>query len=200
MRTSATPLLPIFRSAGQGRLLARIYLGGDRLAPIAQLARELGIDAGGLTREADRLEDAGLIRSERVGRQRLLKPNTESLYYPEMQGLLLKAFGPATLIGPALADIQGIEQALLFGSWAARYLGEQGTEPGDVDLLLIGSPPRRAVARAASLLSEQLGREVNATIVSPERWRDESDGFIRQVKRSATIDLVLLPAEAVSDG
>ncbi len=200
MRTSATLLLPIFRSAGQGLLLARVYLGQDRPAPIAELARELGVDAGGLTREADRLEAAGLIRSERVGRQRLLVPNTESLYYPEMQGLLLKAFGPATLIGPALADIPGIKQALLFGSWAARYLGEKGDEPGDVDLLLIGSPSRRAVARAASLLSEQLRREVNATIVSPERWRDEADGFIRQVKRGATIDLVLLAAKAVTDG
>ena len=193
MRTSATLLLPIFRSAGQGLLLARVYLGQDRPAPIAELARELGVDASGLTREADRLEAAGLIRSQRLGRQRLLAPNTGSLFYSDLHGLLLKAFGPAALIGPALTGIDGIEQALLFGSWAARYLGEHGAEPGDVDLMLIGAPSRRVIARTTSQLSEQLGREVNATIVSPVRWRDGADGFIRQVKRGPTINLEVSP-------
>jgi DNA-binding transcriptional ArsR family regulator len=99
MRTEAPPLLPLFRSEGQGRLLARVYLAADRPEPIASLARELDLDAGGLTREADRLERAGLVRSERVGRQRLLRPNTESPYYDDLHGLLLTAFGPATVIG-----------------------------------------------------------------------------------------------------
>src|SRR5712691_7461907 len=81
LRTEASPLLPLFRSDGQGKLLARVYLAPDRPAPIAELARELGLDAGGLTREANRLERAGLVRSDRVGRQRLLRPNSDSLYY-----------------------------------------------------------------------------------------------------------------------
>ncbi|MBY0395205.1 MAG: winged helix-turn-helix domain-containing protein, partial [Thermoleophilia bacterium] len=58
-----------------------MYLAADRPAPLAEIARELGIDSGGLTREADRLERAGLVRSERIGRQRLLRPNSESPYY-----------------------------------------------------------------------------------------------------------------------
>jgi len=168
-----------------------VFLSPDRPAPISELARELGIDAGGLTREADRLELAGLVRSQRVGRQRLLQPNRESLYYADLLGLLLKAFGPATVIGPALAEVPGIERALLFGSWAARYRGEPGAEPGDVDLLLVGSPSRRAVSRLTARLSTHLGREVNPTIVSPERWEVATEGFVRQVKRGPLVELDL---------
>lgn len=191
MRTEAPPLLPLFRSAGQGRLLARIYLAADRPQPIASLARELDLDAGGLTREADRLEQAGLVRSERVGRQRLLRPNTESPYYDDLHGLLMTAFGPATLIGPALRDVKDIDEAFIFGSWAARYLGVPGPDPVDVDVMIVGNPSRLLVGRALRPLSDLLGRDVNETIVSGTRWREATEGFIRQVKRSPLVRIDL---------
>lgn len=191
MRTEAPPLLPLFRSEGQGRLLARVYLAADRPEPIARLARELDLDAGGLTREADRLERAGLVRSERVGRQRLLRPNTESPYYADLHGLLLTAFGPATVVGPALAGVGGVERAFIFGSWAARYRGVPGPDPADVDLLIVGTPARREVARITGDLSERLGREVDATIVSAERWERPTEAFIREVKRGPLVDVDL---------
>jgi predicted nucleotidyltransferase len=196
VRTEAPPLLPLFRSEGQGRLLARVYLAADRLQPIASLARELDLDAGGLTREADRLEQAGLVRSERVGRQRLLRPNTESPYYDDLHGLLMTAFGPATLIAPALRDVKDIDEAFIFGSWAARYLGVHGPDPADVDVMVVGTPSRRTIARVTGQLSERIGREINATIVSAERWRKKSDGFLMSVGRGPLVTLDLVPSSS----
>jgi predicted nucleotidyltransferase len=191
MRTTAPQLLPLFRSDGQGRLLARVYLGADRPATLADLSRELEIDDGGLTREADRLERAGLVRSERVGRSRILRPNEESPYYRDLYGLLLKAFGPATVIGPELAQIEGIERAYLFGSWAARYVGEEGPDPADIDVVAVGGPSQLAVARAERELSEQLGREVNVTIVARDAWEAAESGFLQQVRESPLVPLHL---------
>jgi predicted nucleotidyltransferase len=168
-----------------------VYLAPDRPAPIAELARELDLDSGGLTREADRLERAGLIRSERIGRQRLLRPDTDSPYYGALHSLLLTAFGPAALIGPAVGRIEGVEEAYLFGSWAARYSGQEGRDPADVDVMVIGRPSRSAVASAARELSERIGREVEATIVSADRWRKADEGFIRTVKTGALVPLDL---------
>ena len=191
MRTQAPFLLPLFRSDGQARLLARVYLGSDRPAPLAELAQELDLDRGGVTREADRLEAAGLVKSERVGRQRILRPNETSPYYDDLHGLLLTAFGPAALIGPALREVPGIEHAFLFGSWAARYAGVPGSEPADIDVLLVGSPDRTAVYRVARELAPLLGREVNPIIVSRERWDDAEEGFIREVKSAPLLELDL---------
>lgn len=196
VRTEAPQLLPLFRSEGQGRLLARVYLAPDRPEPIASLARELDLDSGGLTREADRLERAGLVRSERIGRQRLLRPNTESPYYADLHGLLLTAFGPATVIGPVLGTVPRVEEAFIFGSWAARYRGKPGPAPNDVDVMVVGRPSRAAVAHATRELSERIGREINATIVSADRWRKKSDGFVREVGRGTLVALDLAPPRA----
>lgn len=191
MRTEPSQLLPLFRSDGQGRLLARVYLAPDRPEPIAGLARDLDLDAGGLTREADRLERAGLVRSERIGRQRLLRPNADSPYYDDLYGLLMTAFGPATVIGPGLGDVAGIAEAFIFGSWAARYTGVPGPDPADIDVVIVGAPSRAAVARALAPLADRLGREVNETIVSVDRWRRAREGFVRQVKRGPLVPLAL---------
>lgn len=191
MRTASPILLPLFRSDAQARLLARVYLAVDRPAPLAELARELGVDRGGVKREADRLEAAGLVVSDRVGRQRILRPNTKSPYYDHLHGLLLTAFGPAALIGPAFREVPGVEQAFLFGSWAARYVGVPGWGPADIDVLLVGSPDRTAVYAVASELEAVLGREVNPIILSRERWEERSEGFIREVSKSPLVELDL---------
>jgi predicted nucleotidyltransferase/biotin operon repressor len=188
-RTSSPLLLPLFRSRAQARLLARVYLEPDRPAHLAELAGELGLDRAGVKREADRLEDAGLVVSERVGRQRILRPNRNSPYYEHLHGLLLTAFGPAALVGPALHEVPGVEEAYLFGSWAARYAGVRGSDPADIDVLVVGSPDRTALYGVARELESLLGREVNPVVVSRERWDAEDEGFIREVKGSPLVEL-----------
>ena len=191
MRTEPSLLLPLFRSDGQRRLLSRVYLAPDRPAPLSELARELAIDRGGLKREADRLERAGLVRSERVGRQRYLYPDASSPYFRDLYGLLVKAFGPATFIGSELGSIDGIEEAYLYGSWAARYHGETGLDPADIDVIVIGRPSRIAVAGAERRLTELLGRDVNVSIVAPEDWQAAESGFLQEVRRRPLVVIQL---------
>lgn len=188
-RTAAPLLLPLFRSSAQARLLARVYLEPDRPAPLAELAKELGLDRAGVKREADRLESAGLVASERVGRQRILRPNRLSPYHDHLYGLLVTAFGPAALVGPALRNVPGIEEVFLFGSWAARYKGIPGPEPADIDVLVVGSPDRTTLYEIARELEAHLGREVNPVVVSRERWDAEDEGFIREVKAAPRVEL-----------
>jgi predicted nucleotidyltransferase len=197
MRTSAPQLLPIFRSDGQGRLLARVYLNPDRPGTIADIARELGLDDGGLTREADRLERAGLIRSERVGRNRTLRPDEGSPYHRDLYNLLLKAFGPATVLAEALARVEGIERAYVHGSWAARYVGEQGPDPVDIDVLVVGNPRSGLELDGVTTeLVSRLGREVSVIVVTPAEWEAADSGFIREV-RSRPLVQIALPNEVV---
>ena len=50
---------------------------------------------------------------------------------------------------------------------AARYRGEQGRAPNDLDVLVIGSPDRDAVDDAAERAERVIGLPVQATVRSP---------------------------------
>jgi hypothetical protein len=194
MRTAAPTLLPLFRSEGQARLLTYIYLSyGRPEAPLAEVARELGLDPGGVAREATRLEQAGLISSTRVGRQRHVRANTDSPYYEPLRDLLARAYGPPRLIGCALARMEGIGEALIYGSWAARYYGQPGPAPNDIDVLVVGRPERRALARTARELSAQLGLEVETHVVASSDYEQGASGFLRTIKQGPLIELDLRP-------
>jgi len=190
MRTEAPLLLPLFRSRGQARLLARIFLHPDERLSLNQLARELDLDPATVQREAERLEEAGILTSERVGTARLVRPNEESPFYPELSGLVFKAFGPVPVLRERLKGIAGVENAFIYGSWASRYAGERGEAPGDIDLLILGKPDRRKLARLCREAGEELGFEVNPTVLSQEDWESDATGFIRSIKEQPLVPLM----------
>lgn len=187
----APPLLPIFRSAGQARLLEALFLDeSGRGNSIAELARATGAPVASVHREVERLEAAGLVRSERVGRARLVSADATSPVHEELRGLIHKTLGPAALLRTALADVEGIEHASIFGSWAARYLGEPGDAPADIDLLVVGRPVPDAVHEACDRIEERLARPVNVVILSPDEWAGRRSGFLRSIGRQVRVPVV----------
>ncbi len=109
--------------------------------------------------------------------------------------LLALTYGPAVVIPQHLSGISGIDQAFIYGSWAARRAGEPG-EPGDapadIDVLLVGNPPRGAVNEAARRAGTNLGREVNVRIVSTAAWEAAStDPFLRTLIERPIVSLEL---------
>lgn len=191
MRTAAPLLLPIFRSAGQARLLARLFLPNGEGAPLSNLAADVGLAKSRVSDELNRLEQAGLVESERVGNTRVVRPNVDSPYYPELRSLILKAFGPVSVLTRRLREVEGVDEAFLYGSWASRYLGHEGPPPGDVDVLVVGSPDVHRVREAARDAARELGREVNSTVLSRDEWDDEAGGFVRTVRDRPLIRLDL---------
>jgi predicted nucleotidyltransferase len=49
----------------------------------------------------------------------------------------------------ALCAVEGIEKVFVYGSWAARYHGEPGPVPNDVDVLVVGDADRDDLDEAA---------------------------------------------------
>lgn len=135
-----------------------------------------------MQREAERLEQAGLLTSKRIGSARVVRANRESPFYPELESLLRKAFGAVPLLQHALADVEGIDRAFVFGSWAERYLGGAGPAPQDVDLLVVGDPSRRELAKVCRSVAVRLEAEVNPTVVGPSEWSKPRTAFLRSVK------------------
>ncbi|MCT9931046.1 hypothetical protein N5079_12555 [Planotetraspora sp. A-T 1434] len=181
MKVMPPPLLPIFRSEAQVRVLTWVLLHPEDELSITALADRLGLPWLTVQREAGRLAEAGVLTERVVGRARLLSANTDSPYYAALSQLVGYAFGPATAIAEAFDGMPDVYQVLIIGSWAERFLGEAGVPPRDVDVLVVGDPPRRDVRRLNEELEECLGRSVQITVVPPREWEEATTGFVREV-------------------
>ncbi len=183
-------LLPIFRTPAQERILARLFVLNGTPLSLTDLSRQTRIPLSTVQREIAALDQAGIIRSERMGNARLVAANVDSPYHAELRSLLLKAFGPATVLASLLAEVRGVEQAYIFGSWARRYQGEPGPAPNDLDLLVVGSPDPSDVYSVAREAEDRLSTEVNPVVMSWDEWSNPT-GLAARVKDQPLIELTI---------
>ncbi len=182
MQAPPPPLLPVFRSRVQAELLTQLLLNPNVEVSLTRLADVVDASVSAVSREIDRAEAAGLVRSRRVGNTRLVSADRDSPLFEPLAELLLRAFGPRRIIGEEFGGIDGVEELYLFGSWAARYSGEGGPAPEDIDVLVIGTPDRNELFDAARRSEHRLGRPVQATVRSRDSWDESEESFIRQVR------------------
>jgi predicted nucleotidyltransferase len=187
-RASPPPLLPLLRSRLQAEILTLVLLGPGKEWTLTGSASRTGASVSSVQREIARAEQAGVVSSRRPGNVRLVEAGDSPLTTP-LTELLLRSFGPRQVLAEELEGVEGIESAYLFGSWAARYAGEAGRPPADLDILVIGAPDRDELDDAAQRAEGRLAREVNVTIRSPTWWREGTDGFHADVTRRPLVSL-----------
>jgi predicted nucleotidyltransferase len=175
-RTGAPPLLPIFGSRQQAELLA-LLLGDPQLeVSLTDLAESVGTPYASVHREIERAEAAGLVTSRKVGNTRLVRANTGSPYFDGLSQVLTRAFGVPAVLATALRPLKGVTAVLIFGSWAARYLGSAGQRPvEDIDVLVLGEPDRDELYAAIEAVEPRLGRPVQVAIRDAD-WLANGEG------------------------
>jgi DNA-binding transcriptional ArsR family regulator len=189
---ASSQLLPLLRSRMQGELLALVLLHPEREYSITELAEACGVTPTAVLREVERLVGGGILADRRVGRSRLVKARTDTPLYRPLSELIAVTFGPLPLIAEALSGLAGVRAAYIYGSWAARYRGEPGPPPGDVDVLVVGSPDADALFDLVEGVSRRLGREVNVHRISPASWAASStDPFLTSVRERPLVPLPL---------
>jgi DNA-binding transcriptional ArsR family regulator len=185
-------LLPLLRSPLLGELLAWIYLHPDEASSVTDLANRFKTSQSTISREADRLAATGLIREERRGNLRLLQANLDTPLARPLTELLTLTYGPASVLGDVLAAIDGVDEAYIYGSWAARYAGEPGPTPRDVDVLVVGDADDDDIFDAARAAERKLGREVNIHRVPAKTWRGfGEDPFLTSVRSRPLVSIDL---------
>ena len=184
-RSRDANLLPLFRSDAQARILATIFLAPDDVPThVRAVAARTGLPYSTVQREISRLEDARLVESRVIGRSKVVRPNPSSPYFEELTSLLLKSYGPATVLGAVLRGRGGVREAYIYGSWAARYLGDPGHDPRDIDVVVVvdRTADRFAIEDALASAGEQLGRQVNPVLVAEQDWDEAASPFIRTIR------------------
>lgn len=188
MRSDVPAVAPFLRSDIQARVLAETLLR-DGEHTLGEIGYRSGVSLPSVQREVDRLTTAGILHSRKIGRTRVVSANTTYPLFDPLMQIIAATYGPATLVHAAFAELDGLEHVIVFGSWAARLSGRQGNFPGDVDVLLVGDVSKMTAYGIADDLTRQIGRPVKVSLMSLDRWRAGTDGFVKDIRSKPHLEL-----------
>jgi predicted nucleotidyltransferase len=175
---------------GKTRLgvLALLCLHPERRMYLRQVVRTTGLGVGAVQRELKALTRCGILVSEREGRQRYFRANTECPIFEELKGILVKTGGLADVLRDRLAPLSdACVCAFIYGSFAE---GSEDAE-SDVDVMVIGDVSFAQVSDALGKVQLQLGREINPTVYTAEDFVRKSElPFMRSVIEKPKIYLM----------
>ena len=178
-------------SESQSRVFRWLFGQPDRAFHLSELRRLTGLGSASLQRELNRLAEAGLVHSERVGNLRRFQANPQSPVYSELIALTRKAVGMEPLLREALLPLlPRLKAAWIFGSVAKQT----DTSQSDIDIMLIGENLLLGdILEHLTPLEAQLCRRINPTCYSPadfERRRAEPDSFVNRILSQPILPLI----------
>ncbi|GEM_PF-3761960 len=125
-----------------------------------QIAAGSGIKSkDSLYRALARGQAAGLVRRHAVGAAGAYSIDTSSPIFPEVKVLIDKLTGFHTDLAEALARLDGVEVAFIYGSAATGRVRRDS----DVDIFVIGAVSALEVSRTVTPVGAKYGRQVIAT-------------------------------------
>ena len=180
-----------FLTDRQTRLFAWLFGQPTRSFHLSELRRLTGLGSASVQSELNRLTDAGLLVSERVGNLRSFKANADSAIFEELVSLTRKTLGLVPALGDALSPLSPrLQAACVFGSVASHT----DTARSDVDVMLVGKDITLGeVLEQLAPLEQQWGRKINPTMYSPQEFltrRAEPDSFVNRVLSRPTLALI----------
>ena len=178
-------------SDSQSRVLQWLYGQPDRRFHLNELRRLTQLGSASLQRELNRLADAGLVNTERVGNLRCFTANPSSPVFSELKSLVRKTLGIEPLLRESLTPLlPNLQAALIYGSIAKQTDNAQS----DIDVMLIGAElSLGTVLESLEPAEKQLGRKINPTCYTPGEFARrcaEPDSFVNRVLSQPTIPLI----------
>lgn len=178
-------------SESQSRVFRWLFGQPDRAFHLSELRRLTGLGSASLQRELNRLAEAGLVLSERVGNLRRFQANLQSPVYHELVGLTRKTISMEPMLREALLPlVPRLKSAWIFGSVAKQT----DTSQSDIDIMLIGENLLLGdILERLVPLEAQLGRKINPTCYTPadfERRRAEADSFVNRILSQPVLPLI----------
>jgi predicted transcriptional regulator len=170
VRSASSPLLPLARSVEQLLVIAEVFCGRPNdhsgISGV-EIARRTGVSQPTVSRELRRLADAGWINLRRFGTVKIAEPITTLPVYVPMRQLVASTVGVLPLLRDAFVCDDRIDEAWIFGWWAARFRGEPGGFPHDVDVAIVGNISLPDAYRALGEIQEETNMTISIRIYPP---------------------------------
>ena len=141
------------------KLLLRFFLNHNLSGYLQGLSKELDENTNSIRVELNRLEEAGILSSELVGRRKLYRVNEQHPLTENLTNIVRKVTGVDALIDRVVGRLRGLEQVWICGKLA------QGVQSEQIDCLLVGEDLDEVyIQELCSRVEELTGKTVNAQV------------------------------------
>jgi len=152
------------------KLLLRFFLNQNLSGYLQGLSKELDENTNSIRVELNRLEEAGLLRSELQGRRKLYQVNLAHPLTSDLTSIVRKVAGIDALVDKVVDNLPGLSQVWICGALA---LGIQGDS---IDCVLIGTDLNsKYIAGLSARVKELTGKKVNTQVLKqmPDEKREQ---------------------------
>ncbi|MFC2105342.1 nucleotidyltransferase domain-containing protein [Candidatus Bipolaricaulota bacterium] len=182
-------LAKLFGSEARVKVLSLFMLNAGSEYYLREIAQRTGLAVRSVQRAVESLVEIQILQRENRGNSVYFRLNVANPILKDLKAIFLKTVGLGDLLQDALSDERRIEVAFIYGSVAK---GEETAE-SDIDLTLIGSISPRDLSAVLGELEDDVGREINATVFTPEEWAERlksGDHFVTTLLREPKIMLI----------
>lgn len=185
----------LFGSKTRVKLLSLFLNNPERPYYVREITRKIDEQINSVRRELGNLLSIGIVKSDSANNKLYYEANPKYEHYKELRSIFasipittkaLKDTREDDQIADKLQQTGQIELAFLTGTFVR--------DPhSSVDLCVIGDVNRAKVAKVVADLEQEMGRELNYTVMTPEEYRyrkDLKDRFLTSIIEAKKIVLI----------
>lgn len=179
----------LFGSRTRVKILALLLNNPTRAYYVREITRKVEEQINSVRRELANLKAVGLVRSYAKNGKIYFQANPKSDLFPELKKIFGKV-AKETVFENQFADklktVGTVQFAALMG-----YFVQDGGSP--IDLFIVGVIDKAKLNPVIKELSNEVGHEVNYTIMSPDEYQERSilfDRFLTEIMAAQRIVVI----------
>jgi DNA-binding transcriptional ArsR family regulator len=156
------------------RILQRLFLDPRQESYLRELAEEFNASPSQVRDELHQLNRAGVLTSERRGRQIHYRANTEYALFPELHSMVKKALGMDRILDSIIERLGNLELAFVVDDYAT------GRDSGLIDLVLVGEIDQSNLADLVAKTERYIGRKIRPLALTRAEYQRLRAEFTRR--------------------
>jgi hypothetical protein len=177
-------LKSLFSSSIRADVLSLLLNSPEEQFYVREIAKLLRKNPSGVKRELDKLEEMGILISEKVANLKYFQADKSSPLFPELKELIAKSQGlPGAL--KSLLRANEVKLAFIYGPYAV------GEETSTVDIVVIG-PSTPALLIGLRDIERKFGKRINCTVIDEEEYKlkKRRDAGLKRILAEKRITLI----------
>ena len=154
------------------------------------IVREINEEINAVRRELERLENAGLLKSEKRGNRLYYWPRSDYPFFSDFLSIVSKTTGLGLEISKNKSKIGRVNNVMFSGRFARRKARKR---EDDVDILVVGEIVLPELAALIRREESKRGKEINYTVMSREEFdfrKKRRDPFLTGILSGSRIMII----------